>query len=248
MQVEDETIELNLENAKHFLIDEKFIVRNANGFIATKFGQKVSRLYIDPMTARDFRNAIEYDISKGRKHTFGFLHLITSCGEFFPKFDLRNKDDERVDIVLENNEQTKIKHIDVQDCTRSLLAMDLWIREGTEIDLSDQLGIESGDMHRMIETANWLVYSLRELSRLLGRVDLINELHILRQRIVYGIKEELIDLVKIKGVGRVRARKLYNNNIRSRRDLALTPVNQLAAIDKIGMTVANNIKSQLKVR
>jgi helicase len=200
------------------------------------------------MTARDFRNAIEYDISKGRKHTFGFLHLITSCGEFFPKFDLRNKDDERVDIVLENNEQTKIKHIDVQDCTRSLLAMDLWIREGTEIDLSDQLGIESGDMHRMIETANWLVYSLRELSRLLGRVDLINELHILRQRIVYGIKEELIDLVKIKGVGRVRARKLYNNNIRSRQDLALTPVNQLAAIDKIGMTVANNIKSQLKVR
>ena len=248
MQVEDETIELNLENAKHFLIDEKFIVKNENGFIATKFGQMVSRLYIDPMTARDFRNAIEYDISKGRKHTFGFLHLITSCGEFFPKFDLRNKDDERVDIVLENNEQTKIKHIDVQDCTRSLLAMDLWIREGTEIDLSDQLGIESGDMHRMIETANWLVYSLRELSRLLGRVDLINELHILRQRIVYGIKEELIDLVKIKGVGRVRARKLYNNNIRSRQDLALTPVNQLAAIDKIGMTVANNIKSQLKVR
>jgi helicase len=154
IQVEDETIELNLENAKHFLIDEKFIVKSGNGFIATKFGQMVSRLYIDPMTARDFRNAIEYDISKGRKHTFGFLHLITNCGEFFPKFGLRIKDEERVDIVLENNEQTKIKHIDVQDCTRSLLAMELWINEGTEIDLSDQLNIESGDMHRMVETAN----------------------------------------------------------------------------------------------
>ena len=248
MQVEDETIELNLENAKHFLIDEKFIVKSGNGFIATKFGQTVSRLYIDPMTARDFRNAIEYDISKGRKHTFGFLHLITDCGEFFPKFGLRIKDEERVDIVLENNIQTKIKHIDVQDCTRSLLAMELWINEGTEIDLSDQLNIESGDIHRMAETANWLAYSLRELSRLLGRIDLVKELDDLRQRIIYGIKEELIDLVKIKGIGRVRARRLYRNNIKTRQDLAATSVNQLAAIDKIGMTVANNIKSQLKVR
>jgi len=248
IQVEDETIELNLENAKHFLIDEKFIVKSENGFIATKFGQMVSRLYIDPMTARDFRNAIEYDISKGRKHTFGFLHLITDCGEFFPKFGLRIKDEERADIVLENNTQTKIKHIDMQDCTRSLLAMELWINEGTEIDLSDQLNIESGDMHRMVETANWLAYSLRELSRLLGRIDLIKELDDLRQRIIYGIKEELIDLAKIKGIGRVRARRLYRNNIKTRQDLVSASVNQLAAIDKIGMTVANNIKSQLKVR
>ena len=195
-----------------------------------------------------FGNAIEYDISKGRKHTFGFLHLITDCGEFFPKFGLRIKDEERLDIVLENNIQTKIKHIDVQDCTRSLLAMELWINEGTEIDLSDQLNIESGDIHRMAETANWLAYSLRELSRLLGRIDLIKELDDLRQRIIYGIKEELIDLVKIKGIGRVRARRLYRNNIKTRQDLAATSVNQLAAIDKIGMTVANNIKSQLKVR
>jgi helicase len=153
-----------------------------------------------------------------------------------------------LDIVLENNIQTKIKHIDVQDCTRSLLAMELWINEGTEIDLSDQLNIESGDIHRMAETANWLAYSLRELSRLLGRIDLIKELDDLRQRIIYGIKEELIDLVKIKGIGRVRARRLYRNNIKTRQDLAATSVNQLAAIDKIGMTVANNIKSQLKVR
>ena len=239
---------MNLENAKRFLEDEKFIFSKGDGYMATKFGQKVSRLYIDPMTARDFRNAIEYDVSKGRKHTFGFLHLITNCNEFFPKFELRNKDDERADIVIENNKQTKIKHIEVQDCTRSLLAMELWINEGTEIDLSDQLNIESGDIHRMVETANLLAYSLRELSRLLGRTDLINELDVLRQRMIYGIKEELIDLVKIKGIGRVRARRLYKNNIKTRQDLTTTSVNQLAAIDKIGMTVANSIKLQLRAR
>ena len=124
--------------------------------------------------------------------------------------------------------------------------MELWINEGTEIDLSDQLNIESGDMHRMVETAIWLAYSLRELSRLLGRTDLIKELDVLRQRIIYGIKEELTDLVKIKGIGRVRARRLYRNNIRSRQDLATTSVNQLAAIDKIGMIVAKSIKLQIE--
>ena len=58
----------------------------------------------------------------------------------------------------------------------------------------------------------------------------------------------MIDLAKIKGIGRVRARRLYKNNIKTRQDLATTPVNQLAAIDKIGMTVANSIKLQLRVR
>ena len=109
--------------------------------------------------------------------------------------------------------------------------------------------VESGDMHRMVETGNWLTYCVRELSKELGRRDLIEEIEILRQRIRYGIKEELTDLVKVKGIGRVRARRLYKAGIKTRENLAKTSVNQLAVIDKIGLTVANNIKSELqKVR
>ena len=118
-----------------------------------------------------------------------FLHLITGCGEFFPKFGLRIKDEERLDIVLENNIQTKIKHIDVQDCTRSLLAMELWINEGTEIGL-----VRSTKTLNLVIYTEWLklqiglAYSLRELSRLLGRIDLIKELDDLRQRIILWYK------------------------------------------------------------
>ena len=97
--LDDDIIELHLENAKTFLLDEEFISEKNGEFLATRFGQKVSRLYIDPLTARDFRNAIEYDITKGGDHTFGFLHLITTCQEFFPIFDLRQKDLERASIV-----------------------------------------------------------------------------------------------------------------------------------------------------
>ena len=248
-QTEDDIIELHLENAKTFLLDEEFISEKDGGFLATRFGQKVSRLYIDPMTARDFRNAIEYDIVKGGEHTFGFLHLVTTCDEFYPTFDLRQKDLEKASIVIENNRQTLIRIIEEEDCSRSLLALDLWTNEGTEVNLSEELGIESGDMHRMAETAEWLVYSLRELSREFRREDLVKELDILRKRIVFGIKHELIDLVRIRNVGRVRARILYKNGYKNRTALKKTPLEKLAEIDKIGMTIAKSIKSQVeKVR
>jgi helicase len=77
-------------------------------------------------------------------------------------------------------------------------------------------------------------------------IDLLEELDILRKRIIYGIREELADLVKIKGIGRIRARKLYNNEIKTLEDLSKIPVKKLAEIDKIGSTLADNIKSQLR--
>ena len=248
VQERTSSIKFGIQLAMRFLLTEEFIINNGEMFVATKFGKKVSRLYIDPLTATYFRDAIE-NVSKERKHTFGFLHLVVNCDEFFPRFELRKKDYEAVSILIENNSSTLIEPISEIDCSRTLLAMNSWINEGTEISLSEQLNVESGDMHRMVETGNWLTYCVRELSKELGRRDLIEEIEILRQRIRYGIKEELAELVKVKGIGRVRARRLYKAGIKTRENLAKTSVNQLAVIDKIGLTVANNIKSELqKVR
>ena len=63
---------------------------------------------------------------------------------------------------------------------------------------------------------------------------------------IYGIREDLVELVKIKGIGRIRARKLHNHGIKTLEDLSKIPVKKLAEIDKIGSTVADNIKSQLR--
>ena len=185
-------------------------------------------------------------VSKERKHTLGFLHLITTSEEFFPKFSLRNKDYEKVGIMIENNASQLIEPISEYDCSRSLLALQDWISESTEISLSDNLNIQSGDMHRMVETTDWLLYCLRELAKQCQRADILEELDTLRKRIIYGIKEELIDLVKIKGIGRIRARKLYKNGIKDLEDLSKIPVKKLAEVDKIGSTLADNIKSQLR--
>jgi len=245
LQTRKSTIKFGVDIAVRYLVDEEFLIKKGERFVATEFGKKVSKLYIDPLTATKFRSAIE-NVSEGRKHTFGFLHLISEAEEFFPKFSLRNKDYETASLLIENKASELIEPISEYDCTRSLLALDAWITESSEISLSDTLKIESGDMHRMTETANWLLYCMRELAKQLERVDLLDEFDIIRKRVNYGIREELLELVKIKGIGRVRARKLFKHGLKSLDDLSTIPVKKLAEIDKIGSTLADNIKSQLR--
>jgi helicase len=245
LQSRKSTIKFAIDISLRFLENSFLLIKKGERYAATEFGKKTSMLYIDPLTATYFRDAIE-NISKERKHTFGFLHLITSCVEFFPKFSLRNKDYETASLVIENNSSELLEPISEYDCSRSLLALQSWITESSELSLSDGLGIESGDIHRMIETADWLSYCLREISKHLERVDLLDELENLRKRIIYGIREDLLDLVKVKGIGRIRARALYKNGIKTLDDLAKIPANKLSMIDKIGSITAANIKSELQ--
>jgi len=50
----------------------------------------------------------------------------------------------------------------------------------------------------------------------------------------------------VKGIGRIRARTLYKHGIENLNDLQHIPVKKLAEIDKIGSTLADNIKIQLR--
>jgi helicase len=245
LQSRKATIKFAIDISLRFLTNAFLIIKKGERYAATEFGKKTSMLYIDPLTATSFRDAIE-NVSKERTHTFGFLHLISNCEEFFPKFSLRQKDHETASLMITNNSSELLTPISEYDCSRSLLALQSWITESSELALSDNLGIESGDMHRMVETADWLSYCLREISKHVERADLLDELENLRRRIVYGIREELLDLVKVRGIGRIRARMLYKHGIKTLDDLAKIPVNKLAEIDKIGSTIANNIKSELR--
>jgi len=239
------TIKFAIDISLRFLSSQYLLIKKGERYAATEFGKKASMLYIDPLTATYFRDAIE-KISKNKLHTFGFLHLISNCEEFFPKFSMRNKDYETASVMIENHKSELLEPISEYDCSRSLLALQSWITESSELSLSDTLGIESGDMHRMVENADWLTYCLREISKHVERIDLLEELANLRNRITYGIREELLDLVRIKGIGRVRARVLYKHGIKNLDDLTKIPVKKLADIDKIGTTLADNIKTELR--
>ncbi|MGI0065615.1 MAG: helicase-related protein, partial [Nitrosotalea sp.] len=238
------TIKFHIQISLRYLESEDLVKQKGSRYIATEFGKKTSTLYIDPLTAVLFRKSLELITTKG--HALGLLHLITISEDFFPKFSLRNKDYEFVGSLIENYADQLIEPISEYDCNRSLLAIHAWINESSEIFLSDNFGIESGDMHRMVETADWLIHALYEIAKLEKKDKILTEIDSLRSRVTYGIKEELVDLVQVKGIGRVRARVLFKNGIKTREDLTSTAIEKLAKMDKIGPIVAENIKTHLK--
>jgi len=59
----------------------------------------------------------------------------------------------------------------------------------------------------------------------------------------YGVREELLPLLRLEQIGRVRARKLYNNKIKDIGDVKKADFLKLVQI--LGEKVALNVKKQV---
>ncbi|MEO9363708.1 MAG: DEAD/DEAH box helicase [Nitrososphaera sp.] len=247
-QYRSATVQFKVESALEYLESEELVKARNERYIATEFGKRTSLLYIDPQTAVDFRGALD-KVEKGRrKHLLGFLHLVTQSPDFYPKLSLRKKDPEELSLLLQERRDELLYDVSEYDCSRSFWALAEWVEEAGDRSLGDRMGVEPGDMHRMVETGEWLAYSLYEVAKLLGREDVLSELYALRTRVRYGVKEELIPLVALEGVGRVRARALYSAGLTDVPKVAKAPQAKLASIPKIGPAVAEKIKAQLARR
>ena len=256
-------IEAAVDSAAEFLSESEMVVEKGGRLAATDFGKKTSRLYLDPATAVSFRRVIEgaprpaaaepagasgrspKAAARPPRHTLGLLYEVTDCTEFFPKMSMRREDEDAAADLFDARGAELLRPAYAYECNRGLLALDAWISEATDAALADRLKVEAGDMHRMAEAAEWLLRCMGELAMDLGRADLASEVATLRTRVRYGVSEDLIDLVSVRGIGRVRARALYGSGVRDRAALSAMPVEKLAAVDKIGRAVAKSIKAQL---
>jgi helicase len=245
-QYRSASVEFKVDSALEYLEQEDLIKSKNDRYIATEFGRRTSLLYIDPATAVAFRNAIQQTERTDNKHTLGFLHLISSSPDFYPKLGLRKKDYEELSVLIQGRGSELLYDVSEYDCSRSFWALAEWIEETGDKVLGDKMGVEPGDMYRIKELGDWLAYSLYEVAKLLRREDLLPELYHLRTRIRYGVKEELLPLVALEGIGRVRARALHSAGMTDVAKIAKAPEAKLAAIPKIGQAVAEKLKDQLK--
>lgn len=247
-QYRSATVEFKVESALDYLEQEGLIKSKNDRYIATEFGRRTSLLYIDPGTAVAFRDALERIERAEGRHTLGFLQLITTSPDFYPKLSLRKKDHDELGLLIQDRGGELLYQISEYDCSRSFWALCEWMEEKGDKALSDRIGVEPGDMHRIVEMGEWLAYSLYEVAKLLRREDLLPELYYLRTRIRYGVKDELLPLVALEGIGRVRARTLYAAGLTDVGKIAKAPQSKLASIPKIGPAVAEKLKDQLKKR
>jgi len=251
-QIGVERVGKHIDEALGYLLSEQLVVDKRGLFQATGFGKRVSTLYIDPVTGVLFKKSLGY-ISGAEDTTIALLHLISRSPDFEPKFPLREKNYDQAYEFLEKNRPSVIARLDsktylelddlLQDM-RTVMVIDAWIQELREDAILDRLGVEPGDLHRAVDSADWLLYCLAELSRLFDKFELIKEAEFLRKRVMSGIKAELVPLVRLDGIGRVRARSLYSAGFTTLKSIREASVERLAQVEKIGPTTANKIKEQ----
>ena len=109
--------------------------------------------------------------------------------------------------------------------------------------LLEKYKIRPGEIKVKLDLADWLIYCMEEITRILNFKSLMAEQKKLRVRLKYGVKEDILPLLKFKGIGRVRARKLFKNgikDIKSVKDVDLMNLNQI-----VGKAVASSLKNQV---
>ena len=119
-----------------------------------------------------------------------------------------------------------------------------WIGEAKEEYISEVFRVGPGDIRRVAEAAEWLMHSLAELSKHL-ELGVTYSAGQLAERIHYGAGPDLLTLLNLKGVGRVRARKLYQAGYTSMPKLKAADLSDVGKI--LGPKVAEKILAQLSI-
>ncbi|MHA1589992.1 MAG: DEAD/DEAH box helicase [Candidatus Njordarchaeales archaeon] len=120
----------------------------------------------------------------------------------------------------------------------------LWINEIPVKDILTPFSpnFSGGDFRELIRVSEWLLYCSRELASTLRlSPSFLKKIDILRERVEHGITEELLELVKIPDVGRVRARRLKQYGFDTLEKIAQASVSKLSIIPGIGETLARKI-------
>ncbi|MFC1801713.1 helicase-related protein [Nanoarchaeota archaeon] len=218
---------------------------------ATPLGRRVVELYIDPYTANHLIKGIKRASSR-RFGSFSLLQLISHTLEMRPLLrvkvkeyeDIQERLAEHYDQLLENEPVIYDPIYDeFMNSIKTALFLEEWIDEKTEEELLEKYNVRPGEIRVKLGLGDWLLYAAEELTRLLQFREVLQEILKLRVRLKNGVKEELLPLLKLKGVGRVRARKLFRNGVKDLGGVKKADIVSLSQI--LGKSVAVSIKRQM---
>ena len=231
-----------------FLRTEEML-REEEQLRATFFGRRVSDLYIDPISAVKMRDALRA-FRPGMGH-FGFIHAACATRDMLPLYLRRSDNDWLETKVVEKGADLLLPiPADLGEYefflaeVKTACVLDDWLEEMEEDPLLEKYGIGPGDLRNKVELGEWLLYSMRELANIFNK-DAYAPLTELMVRVRYGVRRELLDLVKLRGVGRARARSMFDHGVRSLDDVRAIEVARLARLPKVGDALAKSIKEQV---
>lgn len=224
--------------AVEFLVENDFIKVSGTEYRATEFGKTVSDLYIDPMSAVILR---EY-LSRGYSEDSALYYICRTPD--MNQLPYRNSDYPSIeDFLLEVDEEPESE--DDLRAAKTAIVLKEWISETPIRAIEEDFSIGYGDIQSRVSTADWMSYSLSMLAKRF-KPEIHVTLENLNFRIKEGVKEDIIRLTLIPRIGRVRARRLYQNGLRSIQDISDSDVRKISAIygfsDKLATQVIQHAK------
>ncbi len=234
----------------------------------TLTGRRVAELYLDPYTAHYLLECLEKalscetkDVQNSRSgvwtpehsaQTISYVHMLTRCLELRPLLTVKMSEIQNIQeaylpfseyLLEETPSEFDYEYEDYLKSVKTTLFLNDWLEEKDEEYLLEQYGVRPGELHGKLDICDWLLYSSGELAKLKAYTAVLNALSKLRVRLKYGAKEELLALLQLKDIGRVRARKLYQNGIKTLGDVRAVDLTKLGQL--LGPVVAKNIKEQV---
>ncbi|MCK4433905.1 DEAD/DEAH box helicase [Candidatus Bathyarchaeota archaeon] len=237
-----------------YLYDEEMIDIGAKNIYATKFGKRVSELYIDPVSAVIIRKALR--LKPACLTDLSLLHLIAHTPDMAPKLRPYTRELNGVGVFMEEHKEELL--VDVPDEwedniayeeflgeVKTAMVMKSWIEEMSEDETIERFRVQPGDLYRTIHNAKWLIHATHELALLFGDKQMLQQTLKLIERIEKGVKKELLPIIKLEGVGRVRGRILYNAGYKTIKKIKHAAIRDLVSLPLIGPRLAKKIKEQV---
>lgn len=243
-------IESVVENVVDFLEKEEMVKREGDLLRILPFGKRISDLYIDPKSAvilRDSVRKIDDDTDE-----LVILHAAASTPDVLGLYPKKGDQDRLSNIEIEYAEEFLVEPDDEDDFMFESFMSDLkvavllddWINEVSEDEITMGMGIGPGDIRSRVDMTDWLLYSMNEIAYIF-KPEATKKIRPLLTRVQYGVKADLLDLVSFRGVGRARARVLYENGIRNKTDVMSVDIEKLSKLPKIGPALARSMKNQV---
>jgi helicase len=203
----------------------------------TPLGEVVSRYYVDPASVGVLRLLTRV---RGDPTDAQLLYIISAMPDMTRVPTGRREGDELLDRLLDIAAEVfdLMEYIGPSELSiiKTLMILWDWINEKPEDEIVQEYDVGPGDLASITETARWLAAAASAMTEVMPELplDVSRKLRLLEKRIKYGVKPELLPLVAIPGIGRVRARRLYQHGYRLPQDLATADPKELARIPGIG--------------
>jgi helicase len=246
-----EYLHLRIEEVIRILAEANMIISALEELKPTILGKMTSYTYLDPLTVVLYLNHKPREFSD-----FYILHLVTLTPDFkrssgYISERVLSQYEEISEVFERKTPPINSDFYSYDDWLTGLVYASIlydWINEKTEDEILENYMIGPGDLYNIRDTASWIISALSKVERVLGNVDLSRKLHILAVRVENGVREDAVELVSLKLIGRTRARILIEHGIKTLSDLAKTPRRRLQNLPTFGPKVVDEIYSQLRER